>query len=294
MSDPNAKVDPAAVPAWSLEAARALAESSDRRLEIPVRQAFVRRTDPSMSPPLARLVGRGGRGGAVPLKLYLALIWRCSAPPFTTAILARQWATLLGLDDPNTLGARRVTNALNILEREKLVSLERRRGDSTVITLLNETGRPPGAPYTLPSTAAALARNEEQKKANRYFKIPLDLWTGGEVQAMSAPALAMLLVLLDGRNKDGRRTWWSTERFPALFDLSTAIRTKGTAELVARGLLDVRKELIADNPAFTFTRDRVRNTYELRGNARPMEVRKKAEAELTAKAARLLQPSQTR
>lgn len=91
-------------------------------------------------PPLASLASRGGRGGAVPLRLYLALIWRCSAVPHRTDILARKWALLLGLDDPAALGARRIAKALGILEREPRVHLERRRGESTIVTLLDESG----------------------------------------------------------------------------------------------------------------------------------------------------------
>jgi hypothetical protein len=269
----------------SLRAAKDLAATSGRRDEIPVRRAFVRNEDPTVKPPLAKLVSSGGRGGAVPLKLYLALIWRCSAERFQTDILARKWALLLGLDQPNTLGARRITKALAVLEGERLVHLERRRGESTIVTLLHESGS--GSPYTLPSTAHERA-DESDKPAHRYFKVPLALWTQGHVQSMSAAALAMLLVLIEERNLDGRPTWWSTERFPRLFALSPTIRSKGTAELEDRGLIRVTKQLVtpATGPAPTFSRDRVRNTYKLRGVARPLamiEAEKKASEEFRRK-----------
>ena len=60
----------------------------------------------------------------MPVLLYLALIWRCSAPPFSTDLQARKWALLLGLEDPDVRGARRMTNALDVLEREGLVKLD--------------------------------------------------------------------------------------------------------------------------------------------------------------------------
>lgn len=277
-------------PIWSLRAAKDLAATSGRRDEIPVRRSFVRIDDPDTDPPLARLVATRGRGGAVPIKLYLALIWRCSAEPFSTDILARRWAALLGLEDPDTLGARRVTSALAVLEREGLVHLQRRRGESTVVTLLDESGS--GAPYTLPSTAHERAADRD-KATHRYFKVPLGLWTEGHIQSMSAAALAMLLILIAERNMDGRPTWWSTERFPRFFGLSPTIRSKGTSELVARDLVRVTKQLVAPTSAttVTFSREKVRNTYKLRGIARPLDMIAK---EKEARKKRLVTGSRTR
>lgn len=255
------------------KAARELDETSGRRQEIPIRNSFVRSANPESTPPLARLVSTRGRGGAVPVLLYLALVWRCSAEPFTTDLQARKWALLLGLDSPDTHGARRIANALEVLEREKLVRLERRRGESTIITLLIESGE--GSEYQLPSTASAKARTQAAAERHRYFKVPPKLWISGEIQTMSASALAMLLILLCERNVDGRPTWWSTERFPQLFSISPSMRSKGTKELEARGLLLVTKQTVVDgtDPTRVFTRDRVRNLYRLTGDARPEAMR---------------------
>lgn len=255
------------------KAAKELLETSGRREEIPVRNAFVRSSDPDQPPPLSRLVRTRGRGGAVPVLLYLALIWRCSAPPFSTDLQARKWAALLGLEDPDVRGARRVTNALDVLERERLVRLERRRGESTIVTVLSESGD--GSAYQLPSTATARAKTKAIAERHRYFKIPPKLWTTGDIQSMSAGAIAMLLILLCERNVDGRPTWWSTERFPQLFAISPSMRAKGTKELEDLGLLFVTKQRVADggDPTRIFTRDRVRNLYRLMGDARPQAMR---------------------
>lgn len=250
-------------------AARSLESSSGRRREIPLRTRFVRSDHPDSAPPLARLVSMRGRGGAVPIKLYLALVWRCSAAPFSTDISARKWATLLGLEEPIGRGARRITAALDVLEREKLVTLERRRGDSTIVTLLDESGS--GDAYRLPSTSHTRA-STKKKDAHRYFKVPATLWTEGHIQAMSAPAVAMLLVLLAERNIDLRPTWWSTELFPSRFHLSATVRAQGTRELVERGLLTVTKQLVADSGEQFFGRERVRNLYQLAGEARPEDM----------------------
>lgn len=254
-------------------AAKELDETSGRREEIPVRKSFVRSDDPGHVPPLARLVSTRGRGGGVPALLYVSLIWRCSAPPFSTDLSARKWAVLLGLDDPNTLGARRVTNALDVLEREKLVKLDRRRGEPSIVTILNESGD--GSTYQLPSTATARAKSSAAAEKNHYFKVPPKLWLSAEAQSMSAAAFAMLLILLCERNVDGRETWWSTERFPQLFAISPTMRSKGTMDLQKSGLLIVTKQQVPDgnDPTRIFTRDRVRNLYRLAGDARPQAMR---------------------
>lgn len=269
----DVQVEPTPALTLAMKAASELVETSGRRDEIPIRNSFVRSDDPTKPPPLSRLVSTRGRGGAVPVLLYLALVWRCSAPPFRTDLQARKWAVLLGLDQPDTHGARRVAHALEVLEREGLVSLERRRGESTIITVLMESGD--GSAYELPSTASALARTKPAKQRHRYFKIPPDLWTNGTVQTMSASALAMLLILLCERNVDGRPTWWSTERFPQLFAISPSMRSKGTRELEEFNLLSVTKQRVTDGPELdrVFSRERVRNLYQLAGDARPQAMR---------------------
>jgi hypothetical protein len=249
----------------SMALAKDLAASSKRRLHPPVRKLFAASVDPSAPAPLAQLVSARGRGGAVPLKLYLALLWRCSAAPYDTDISARRWATLLSLPDPNDKGARRVTEALRTLERLKLVQVTRVRGESSNIKLLREDGS--GSEYSLPSTAYSKAA-ASKKPTHLYFKVPATLWTKGHIQQMSAPALAMLLAVLAEEGEDGREVWWSTELFPARYSIAPATRAKGTAELVARGLLHVRKQLIAKAPGqSSFATQAVRNIYCLLGDA---------------------------
>lgn len=267
----TAKDVSAGISAGSLSHARELADSSKRRRQVPVRASFVRKDEPAVVPPLARLLHTGGRGGGVPIKLYMSLIWRCSASPFNTEISARKWAMLLDLPDPNGLGARRVTTALEVLSRESLVSLDKRRGDSTRVTLREESGD--DLAYTLPSTAHTKAVGKAAKQRHLYFKVPFEIWTNGHLQQMSAPAVAMLLILLAEKKADDKPTWWSTERFPDRFNVAESARTKGTKELVARDLLYVgRKSVsISRNPTRTFVKERVRNTYALIGDARSAE-----------------------
>lgn len=271
-SSVRAEVARPQVTARALELASDLSASSARRVDVPVRVGFVERINASAPAatthdlaPLARLVNSGGRGGGVALKLFLSIVWRCSAAPFTTDISARQWAALLDLPDPAHLGARRVTDALKALERQHLVTLESRRGEPSVIGLLDEHGQ--GSPYRLPSTSMKAAAKKD-RDAHLYFKVPTRLWTHGHLQAMSTPALAMLLICLASeRGSYGKPQWWSTEAFPNRYSLSPATRSRGSKELVDRNLLIVTKELVSNSRTSAFGREQVRNRYQLINDA---------------------------
>lgn len=248
-----------------------LAEEIDRgsgnRRGVPVRLAFARNTDGSEGrAPLGKLVGLGGRGGEVPLKLYLALIWRSSKEPFATLYPARKWAELLALPEPTSNGARRIKDALKTLAELNLVTVKQRRGEPSVVTLLRDDGS--NQAYTVPRGEK---RTGEERK-DIYFQIPAEMWTTGKLQKLSAAGLAMLMAVLSWK-KRGQDVWWSTEMFPAQYGLSPATRARGTAELVEAGLLEVDRKLIPPKAGKGFTVDRVRNVYRAINEAVP----KKAE-----------------
>lgn len=268
ISSTGAKVVPPTASTQSLERARDMLGRSERRIDIPVRKAFVRNDDPEVTPPLAQLVGRGGRGGAVPVKLLIALIWRSSAAPYTTTISAQQWATLLDLEGPWPNRARRISKSLELLEDLQLISLERQHGMPSVVTLLNESGS--GDVYDLPSTQWVRASQKEKAK-HVYLKVPSDLWLKGHIQSMSSAALAMLLVVLaeqghqaPGVGRLGTDVWWSTNVFPQRYGISSSMRARGTKELVERRLLTVRKQLVTPpGSTSSMSSERVRNIYTL-------------------------------
>lgn len=243
--------------------------SATRRTTTPVRKTFVRTDDREKTPPLAQIVSTRGRGGAVPLKVYLALLRRSSSPPFDTRLSARRWAGLLDLDTPNTRGARRVNDAIRRLEGLGLICVEAARGEASTITVLREDGS--GDSYTLPH---ALARSKQLRPGKTrprdedwYLQVPDRLWEG-YIQKMSGPALAMLLILLAEPASRNEGMWWSVENFPDWYKISTSMRAKGTSELVDLGLVQVRKQML-DTPRGhnNDERDRVRNLYTLTGAA---------------------------
>lgn len=258
---------------YAVKVAQEIKKSSSRRRNIPVRDSFVRKGPENEGlPRLSLIVSRGGRGGAVALKLYLALIWRCAAAPYETTIPARRWAELLALDAPKTKGARRVAKALDLLEALQLISLTRRPGEVSVVTLLDESGD--RRAYLKPSDANV----KTQEGRDRYFQISTSLWTSPQayMQQMSSAAVTMLLLLLQSRagQKDnesstfGQQIWWSITRFQDLYTISPAMRSRGTKELLDLGLLDVQKQSVTSTGRKeSFASERVRNTYRLCGAA---------------------------
>lgn len=276
------------VPESSIEIAVNIAETSGSRTSIPLRWSFtqagaVEDDQERQRSPMARLVGAGGRGAAVSVKLYLALIWRSAAAPHTTDYPARKWAQLLALPEPETKGTRRVIDALRTLEDAKLVRLVREPGEPSIVQILDESGS--GAAYELPSTShfraqdlASKTRSPERKQkyqqameANRYSRIPLTLWTNGHIQDMSSAAVAMLLIVMSNSHaSEGAEVWWSTQKFPNQYGISPATRARGTKELVDRGLLRVTKRLVPNSPGNSraLAREKVRNVYTLINDAR--------------------------
>nr|WP_176705006.1 hypothetical protein [Arthrobacter sp.]AXV46713.1 hypothetical protein pA8H1_p22 [Arthrobacter sp.] len=297
------KVDERAVLlAQALERSKALAGSLDRSLgarkAVPIRNSFVRNDSPSEDAPLKRLVtGGGGRGAAVPVMLYVALIWKCAKKPFDVKLPARQWAELLGLPDPFGKGARRIANALHTLAGLRLIKLDKVHGDASRVTLLDESGD--GSEYGLPSTAYS----QGGLKRDLYFKVSTKLWTSGQFQQLSAPALTMLLILLqEGGYKpsesafsktlnlgpEGNDVWFTTENFPLRYGISPSMRSRGTKDLETAGLLRTKRRPVGPpGGRVSFTTEKVRKVYVLKGNAvvedKEAEVmRKKASAKKSA------------
>lgn len=208
----------------------------------------------------------GGRGGVVPIKLYLALIWRCASFPYETDKPARSWATLLDLPDPAGKGARRIKEAIHTLARHDLITTHPQPGHPTMIQLREESGR--GRAYDIPSTSHVMAAQRHRPKieiaSHIYFKIATRLWTNGYLQALSGPGLVMLLILLAEQGGEGEPVWFGTEAFRDRYNVSAQTRTLGTQELQAHHLLHVTRRSIADGPyASVFDPRRMRNIYHL-------------------------------
>ena len=196
----------------------------------------------------------------MPLKLYLGLLWLSAIPPYDTALPASKWASALDLEDPENKGARRILQAVNRLEKMKLVKVEPRPGDTNRVLLLQEDGS--GKKYQTPHIPYRAGRDRDE---HRYFKLPTALWTSGHIQNMSSAALAMLLIVLEESRGTTDPQWWSVNTFEDRFHLSKDVRARGTSELVARELVRVDRIPVGLYPGHdtTLTATKMRNTYTL-------------------------------
>lgn len=203
----------------------------------PVRTSFaVSSTGQETS--LSKLLGSGGgRGGNVRIKLYLSLLWVAAREPYSTVRPARFWAALIGLDDPEDKGARRIRSALGDLKLANLVSVTKRGGSASEILLLKETGS--GEPYTVPGLTGIGSAPIQATRPERYFRVPESFWTYGWVEKLTSPAIAMLLILLAEGAHDGRSSWFSPATSSKRYGISTSTRKTGLNELVRLGLVEV-------------------------------------------------------
>lgn len=250
----------------SLEVARAIKARMGKRDHAPIRVAFIgsyassQEREVDAVPPMARIL-RGGRGGEVRLKLELSFLWFAVNPPHDLTYPARVWATLIGLDDPEGRGTRRVRQAITALAAEDLIKVVGQAGRPNKIFLLDEGGNDNS--YVLPGEAYNKSKGSGQEWRHRYIQIPDTLWTNGWVATLSGAALAMLLVLFaELGQKDASKTdiWFSPSWAKKTYGLSEDTRSKGLRELRGAGIITARKRS-ASRDVLDFRR--LRNMYRI-------------------------------
>ena len=236
-------------PVPNFESARLLerlVERSKRKTGIQLPVGFARTEDPQSPPPLAKML-RGGRGGAVRLKLYLCMTLIAAKQPHDIrSIPARAWAEALALPEPQTLGARRIADAISWLDNERLIAVERRQGAAPVVTLLDPLGT--GKKYSRP--------------IGRYISLPLGFWREQWITVLSGSAVALLIILLD--NQGGLTSSAQARSLAAdqrrRYGVSDDTWTRASAELRSHDILIIRRRAHGRD----FDWRRVRNTYWIR------------------------------
>lgn len=246
----------------AIAAARAVASRNHTRTA-QLRRSFIERDNVLKPTPLATLL-RGGQGGQVRLKVFLSMLWLAGGAPYDVAYPARAWATLLDLDDPAGKGARRVNEALSWLEKRSFVDVEAMPGHPHRVTLRDETGsgadyRPPGEVYNRGKTSGVPAAD---LLMHRYVQVAPALWTSGWFAVLSAPALAMYLVLLceQASKPLNAELWFSPEAATLKYSLSADTRTLGLRELRRGGLVRTYRRPVSGD---VFEVQRYRNVYVL-------------------------------
>jgi len=240
----------------------------------PVRTVFA--ADPTVEKtPLVRLLSGengpgGGRGGQVRLKLLLSLYWVSVAAPYDTTFPARAWSALLGLDDPEVKGVRRIHQAIGDLEARRFISVEDRGGRPSRLTLLNESGD--GTPFEVASESYNRARAAKASTAtlakHQYFRIPSEVWTAGHIAQLTGPAVAMMLVILAEQRGTDEEVWFSPGRAEERYGLAPTTITKGLRSLREQNLLKSRRTSVSDRGTY-IDFARYRNVHALTITQKP-------------------------
>lgn len=212
---------------------------------------------------------RGSRG-AMRLKLYLAVLWMAGGGTrergHAVRLPARAYAELLNLNNPADSGQRRVREALSSFADAGLVRLTSTPGHPTNVALLREDAS--GETYDRPGGHFKKGRDgdgdapDEASKAlvHHFVRLGPEFWTQGWAQVLGAPATAVLLAMLVVTQNGERKNGWLSVSERRRYGLSGDTWTRGTAELVAFGLLAVRRSPVGSDP---FSWKRMRNTYSL-------------------------------
>ncbi|MFC8796890.1 hypothetical protein ACFT2C_04105 [Promicromonospora sp. NPDC057138] len=192
-------------------------------------------------PPLARMI-RAGRAD-VRLGVYLCLLARATRAPFDVRhnLTPAAWAEMLRIKDPKGKGARRVTSAFKWLEKERLVTLQRRAGRPPLVQLMDPAGS--GGPF---------------ETGGYWVQVPHEFWLRGWIFSLRETSQAVLLALLDLLYKADAPRFVTPERHDE-YGLSDDTWTRGIRDLSECKLLTVRRVPIGDDWHY----DRLRNTYSI-------------------------------
>jgi hypothetical protein len=218
---------------------RRAVERAKRKQSVGLPIGFVR----GPSAPLQEML-RGGRGGGVRVALYLTLVMRATKEPYTlSAMPAASYARLLGLHEPATLGARRISQAMKWLTEKRLILVdEAGRGRPPIITVLDPAG----------------GGGRRQAREARYITIPIEMWSQGWIAVLSGRALAMYVVLRELTG--GRPAGASADRHrKSEYGLSDDTWARACSELESHDLLVVDQWV----DVVEFGRTRTRNRYQL-------------------------------
>lgn len=200
---------------------------SKRSRSVRLPQGFARdQTQKDPSPPLAALMYGGGE---IRLKVLLTTLMMATKAPHSRKVASKDMAAMLNLRDPERAGARRVSKAYTDLEARSLVQVDRKPGYVPTMTVLNPAGTGKGW--------------DALKLKGTYITLPIDLWRRGWFIALSGRALALLIILREltqGRTSNGA---WVDGIRKRQYGLSDDTWTRGTQELRAAGLLEVKEDV---------------------------------------------------
>lgn len=90
----------------------------------------------------------------------------------------------------------------------------------------------------------AYERPDGKKRIDRYFQLPGAFWTDKWFDALSMPALCMLLIILKETNDNNAEIHLTHEQVEEWYGISASSAAAGFAELEAAGLVSVRRDQV--------------------------------------------------
>ncbi len=214
----------------SNDAVDAVVSTSRRATDFPLRYSFIQAPDRTGGGPLSSLVNARDKRA---LLLYLLTITKASKEPWEVTLPATAWARILDFPLPKSRSAlTSISKAWRRLETFQLIQRSR-KNRSVSINLLREDGT--GNPYALPKP--------RDRADDRYFSVPLTLWTAEDPQGerwYRSLKLPELMVLLIGRSL-GDEFLLPRRQGAEWYGTSPATLERGIDGLRAHDLLEVDK-----------------------------------------------------
>jgi hypothetical protein len=213
------------------------------------------------------LVGaQAGRAAEPRLKIVLTLLYLAREGQAWTVedVPAATWALLLGLNDPEGLGAARVGSAIRFLNDTGFIFADQKRGREPRLRVLHETG---SEPWTSPVGKSG----EKHRQEDLYAQLDQSFWSNGWITVLSARAVAALVILLDatwdqkGTDKAPTQVrddllidrtvalkWWhlTEEQLRDRYAISRDLFDRGVKELEAWGLVESKKRQAVDRTSW--------------------------------------------
>ena len=195
----------------------------------PVRHVFVQKYDGKDRSSTLALLCKNRKRRALILYLMLLTMWRENQEPRPSEVWLRLLAVTKGQLTWSTSSLSEGWTALvdmGLADRQRLRRMAHvvaRREDARV-------------DYTPPSGGSA--------KIDLYFALPGEFWTDKWFDALSLPAVCMLLLLLKETNDASSEFHITHEQVEDWYGISASSAAKGFAELERVGLVTIRREQV--------------------------------------------------
>lgn len=234
---------PDSVSRESLERLEKAVDRAKRKKSVQLPRGFVYRDQhDNASTPLSELLQNKGD---LRVKVFLTALMMATREPHNLKLPASEMAVLLGLEDPQGKGRRRVQDTYRALATANMIAKVDSPGRTSELTVLNPDGS-----------------NEEwnsRELQHPYLSLPIELWKNGWIIKLSGRSIALFAVLRDLTASRPNDSGWADGIRKRSYGLSKDTWRRASAELKEEDLLDITRE-----PHTVAGERRLRNVYKLK------------------------------